>query len=99
MDTSIIIYSAHLPIIGMLGYIYYKKVGEPFLTNMNNMCKYPYYEEEDNMLTDLRERIEALETQDRDMSKYTQEIDKVKLRLTSLEEVEPSEYILTESDK
>ena len=58
MEPPTYMYYAHIPIIFFLGYTYYIKVGKPFLQNMSNMCNYPYSEEEDNLHTDLQERLE-----------------------------------------
>ena len=58
METPTYMYYAHIPIIFFIGYTYYIKVGKPFLQNMSNMCNYPYSEEEDNLHTDLQERLE-----------------------------------------
>ena len=69
METPTYMYYAHIPIIFFLGYTYYIKVGKPFLQNMSNMCNYPYSEEEDNLHTDLQERLE-IKKKERNPTEY-----------------------------
>ena len=69
METPTYMYYAHIPIIFFLGYTYYMKVGKPFLQNMSNMCNYPYSEEEDNLHTDLQERLE-IKKKERNPTEY-----------------------------